>query len=517
MASVRRSWFDRVWNTFVDDGHDPEGPFDYVARSSLWRGDVRLPSGVRVVASLYDGGDEIGGNAAGLLAATSGDWGNRAAQMAVSIPAGGHSLRLALGRSAYDARVTSLPSEYDEPVDPGVVALSPGDASIRYGVARLEWLPSSGPEGFYAGVEVVEQTLRAGGVAAAAPREVSAGMAPGDNRGVSGWVGQRTTLRPNVDLEGGVRVQVGSKVSGLGDLRIGPHIAVRLQPRPDTYLTVAGRRSLQHLQQVGPAGKRFGGGHSFGHAWTLGGPSSPALTTDILSAGIERRLDGSLWLGLNTWVRRVTGMTVSDPSAGPFETSRVRWVAAENRAAGVELQLRRWVGPVTGSATYSLGRSELTTDGASFPSPADRRHAFDLVLGWQAGPTLRLLGSLRAHSGSPYTRELPHPCADPLRLPDTCVTSNDWIYRGPAGAGRGPGYASVDLGVDWGRRYAAWGWGLSLRLNNVSGRSNRGGYRRTDCAEGIGPSTCVHGMAARDVFYELLPGPLPIVSARVWF
>ena len=516
LFSGRRSWFDRIWNTFVDDGHDPEGPFDYVARSSFWRGDVKFDSGVSLGASLYDGGDELGGNAAGLLAETSGAWGNRVSQLALSIPRRGHALRIVAGQSAYEAHVGQTTTRV-EPVDPGVVVLRPADSRIRYRTIRMDWTPSGGAEGTSVGIEAVRQSLAATGAAATRSTDFLAGEGNAANDAVSAWVSHRRSVLGDVDVEGGLRAQIGSEVRGAGAVRLSPHIAVRVQPAPNTYLSVAARRSIQHLQQVAPAGAKFGGGHTFGHAWSLAGPATPVVETDILTAGVERRLEGSVWLALNGWFRRVDGMTVQDPTAGPYRTAPVEWVSGENRATGAELQLRRWVGPVTGSATYSWVRSIRRAKGIDYASPADRTHAFDAMVAWRARPTLRWTGSFRAWSGAPYRRVLSHPCLDSLGRTDDCDQPDPWAYRGPAGDLRSPSFASLDLGLDWARRNPSWGWGLSLRVNNVLGRSNLGGYRRTECPAGADAPTCVHGSAPKDVFYHLLPGPLPLATARVWF
>ncbi len=524
LVSGRRSWFDRIWNTFVDDGFDPEGPFDYRAGSSLWRLDAALGDDLLLEGSVYRGGDALGGNAAALIAESQGEWGSALEQLALSWSRPGRGYRVLLGHSRYEAEVARTDAGGIEPVDPDVVVLQEGRTDIGYARIGFESAPTRGL-GVSFGAEVVRQTLAAAGVARAAASgsrlaAVGAGSLGAEDASAlnaSVWASHRARPLPWLEIEGGLRADGGPSVPNWESLRVAPHLAVRATLDSGVTLSLAGRRSMQLLQQIDAAGTPFGAGQTFGHAWTLAGTDTPLLTTDVFTAGVERPVGWSTWISGHLWFRHTSGMTVRNPDVGAVLVAPVAWTAGENRAFGVELLARRPIGPVTGHLSYSWLRSRDEASGRRYPSPAERTHAVSAVLHWAVGAGLNASAAFRAHSGAPFTRVLDDPCLDDLGRTDACAAPGPYQLRGAAGAARGPSYHSLDVGLDWVRRRSTWGWGVSARLRNALGIDNFGGYRGTDCQSEVDRGRCIGGMGGIDRFQRLIGFPLPTVGLRVWF
>ena len=517
LVSGRQTWYDRVWNGLATDRYDPEGPFDYRAGSSLLRLDAALGDQREVVYGRYRGSDRLDGNAGMLITGTTGAWGNATDQLTLTTPLLGRAARVVVGRSDYDASVEESGAAFVPPVDPSVVVLRPGSTRIRYRKAAIE-LPYRGTSGGAGGVELTTQSLAAAGSAEAEFQGGAGSVAPstGGATVASAWGSYRAAPTDRFEVELGARFDTGPTPARYGSVRLAPHLAVRHTTSPSLYLSVSARRSYQYLRRVAPAGTPFGSGHTFGHAWAVSSSDVPPLRTDLFSAGFEHSAAHGWWLSGTAWVRRASGAPVLDPAPGARIDAPVAWVAGQNRASGLELQLRRLAGPVTGHVSYGWLRSTNRVGSVEVPAPAERPHALDALITWSVRPTLRLGGSFVAYAGAPYTRRLTDSCVDDLGRIDGCATPPLTTF-GPAGRHRTPGFATLDVSVDWVRRRETWGWGVSGHVYNVLGLRQTGAYRSTECPGALTPTQCAGSPFASDRFYALPSFVFPMVTFRAWF
>ena len=206
-------------------------------------------------------------------------------------------------------------------------------------------------------------------------------------------------------------------------------------------------------------------------------------------------------------------MAVPDPQPGQLTKTRPITVNARNHAIGLELGLRRIVGRVTASLSYTLGRSMLRADGLRFPSPADRRHALDGTVLFRLRPAVRLGAAFTAATGAPFSRFMLRETRDSLSQDSVRVA--DWI-EAPMAA-RTPAYAALDLLFDWEGSLGGARIGAFLQVRNALNRSNAvtylGSYR--PCTA-VPPRVRQGSPGVCDEFDRGIP-LLPLAGVRIAF
>jgi hypothetical protein len=146
--------------------------------------------------------------------------------------------------------------------------------------------------------------------------------------------------------------------------------------------------------------------------------------------------------------------------------------------------------------------------GVDFPAPQDQRHALDAAVAVRLA-RWRLGAAATATSGTPFTRYAAGTAA--CDAAGACAGWDRLPVSGPPGAGRAPGYASVDLLAEWGARVRRVEAAVYLQLYNVLGADNPSTYVRTCTA--CGGSA---GGASGDRFLPGIPR-LPLLGARLAF
>jgi hypothetical protein len=311
------------------------------------------------------------------------------------------------------------------------------------------------------------------------------------------------------------------------------NLAPKLSARatiPGTHLTFTGavQRSWQYTQALAPAGPSIGPDLYVTDVWLLAGDTVPALRADIATIGTETWLGTGWSAAVNLFVRHTTGMAVPEPAFGPLNNQRPIFVSAVNHANGAEVSVRRLVGRWTASAAYTYGHSSLRAQsgypfGARYvyPSPADRRHSVDLTLMTHLGQAWRVGGAFTAATGAPYSRFLLGlaPC-DTTGVPRTCTpTDTAALQIEQPNAERGPGYASLDLLLDWSLvTRSGLHLGAYLQVRNVLNRANAVTYTGSieQCAAAHPPTLVVARAGICDQFSRGVP-VLPMAGLRVSF
>jgi hypothetical protein len=319
------------------------------------------------------------------------------------------------------------------------------------------------------------------------------------------WGERLWSAGERVGVRAGLRAELSEPPLDEARLRWSPRLSVRFAPIPEVALSAGAGRVFQYTQAIAPGGLYLASLSST-DVWVLAGPETPALRADIATAGLEAWLAPGRAVAINGFARRSTGVAASDPRPGRVY-DRSAWVFATNAARGLEVSVRQLTGRVTGSAAYSLSRSDNTAVGLRYPAASDRRHVLSATTMVRATSSLRAGAGFTAAAGVPFTRVVDsvdecalEPGCDPQQLPWLSVPN----------AARAPAFASLDLFIDWSRRVRGFDIGAYAQLRNALGRDNATIY--TADPAGCLPAGCEGDL--RSEFERGVPR-MPVVGVRV--
>jgi hypothetical protein len=310
--------------------------------------------------------------------------------------------------------------------------------------------------------------------------------------------------------EVGVRAEAGARAMQRGRVAVLPRATVRAQLGDQTTASAAYGRTWQYMQALTPVGTTPVGGFASDFLWLLAGDTIPALRSDIVTVGVERWLQDQWIIAINTYGRRVSGLTIPDPRSGEL-VDRPLFVTARNDAHGVELSLRRLTGRWTGSAAYTLSWSSITHADHTFAAPMDQRHSFDATVAGRLGRSWSVGAAYTGASGTPYTHryEVEIAC-------DTACRVTAPGRQGEPNAARRRAHHSLDLNVEWMRRMRSWQLETFVQVRNVLRNDNQGRYVRQEvsCYAQCGTPQAL--VIEREEFLPSLP-IVPLIGARISF
>ena len=488
--------------------------------------DADLGGGLGLEASSLWSQDGMRSGVPDLLRDTRGRWGNLLGRVSIIGPPGRNRARLTLGVSRFDGRLN--------PTAPTVTTDdSPSHAPTRNTVsvvtAGVEIAPTDGgarPPWAVGG----ELTLQRLSYAGRYPRPYPVAVLAESLRlrqayhAVAVWGERRWPMGRHGAVETGLRAEVRGRLQNLATIGLAPRLAARLTPGGNRFtLSAAVARSWQYTQALAPTGPSVGPDLYVTDVWLLAGDTIPAVRADIGTLGGEVWLGGG-WIGtLHGYLRRSEGVAVPEPAPGPLNGQRPVFVEAVNQARGVEVSLRRIVGWWTASVSYAFAKSDLTARAQTvgltytYPSPADRRHAFDATVMARLSSGLRLGAAATVASGAPFSRFLLGAACDSTQAGCSTQDTAALFIEAPNGE-RAPAYASLDLLADWSREWRRVRVGAFLQLRNVLLRSNAVTYTGSleQCTAERPPELMVARPGVCDRFERGI-GLLPLVGLRVAF
>ena len=419
VLGVRRSYVDAATRLAQLAGGDSATYVPYAFLDLTARGDVRLGARTGIEASALWAQDNVSGGVRNLLRPTRGHWGNQLARTTLEHGLGKVRTRTSLGVTRFDGLINPpapvQTSGLDGvPVTQGSGTVVPEHGSTRNGLTVLtagtEVAQAAGPRrpSWAAGAQLVGYRQSYGGQF---PRPYPVAvildtlflnetlLIPGV------WGEHRWVAASHFALETGARVEFPNHARNAPVLAAAPRVTSRYTLLDGRATVSAGyARSWQYTQALAPAGPSVGPDLYVTDVWLLAGDTIPAIRADVATLGSEVSL-GLGWVVSGTaYLRHSTGVAVPEPSPGVLSDRRPIFVAATNRARGLELGLRRVVGRITASLSYTQSRSTLTTGTFEFPSPADRRHIVDATAMYRATPGLRFGAALTAATGAPFSR-----------------------------------------------------------------------------------------------------------------
>lgn len=523
VADGRGGWMVAARRTYLDwlssgigkafDIEDAAIPFRFTDVTA--RLDYPLPGDAALEVSALWEEDRLTGDVPDVVHGSRVAWGNLGVQATVSADLGAVRARHTLGFTGYGVDVDSIPegpSRFNEG------PLGEIHHDIRYWMARGELSPRRAGGAWSVGYDVVHQGARADGETPAmylhyrTTEEDTLSMRD-DLTTVGAWVDRRWELRA-LEVDAGLRAEAGTAVENGGGVRLSPSVLARVRVAEGLTMTAAAGRSWQYTQMLTPIG-HFRPDFPSGHLWLLAGDEVPALRSDVLSLGGELWIAGEWLVSATGYLRASDGVVIPDPRPG-ITLGRPLFVAVEERGRGLELGLRRLKGRVTGSAAYTLGSAEQRLDDLVFPTRADRRHLVDVTALARLGGGVRLGAAYTYATGSPYTRVTHFGETEEGERVGVLGRPNEHRMRS---------YASLDVMVDWMKRFDRWGVGAYLQLRNALDRENTANYESTTifCPHGAEPTgpdrtECRDGSTPRafDQFLFGLPR-FPLLGFRLEF
>lgn len=524
MVAARRTYVDLLTRAWEDLGiaDDVHIPYDFSDLSG--RVDLPVFSGVRLEASGLAEHDRLRGDIPGMLERNHGRWGNRAGRVTLAALLGGVELQATVGatrfatmlyedtlRSPEDARFAD-PEEFTR--GPATLATLESEIDHDLLAVRLAPVAPGGRVRWAAGAGTIRDVIRYDGplsltgqglprLSATPDGESRFVLFPTELRYHVAWGEWRVAPVDPLEIQLGLRFEIGDSMPNVGEVRSAPRVALRWHPVPALGLSAGWARSYQYTQAIGATGGPVGPQLHVGNLWLVAG-IYPVLRSEIVTAGAEGWLAEGWLLTANLYRRTSDGITEPDPREGPLpDPERRLHVLGENEARGAELSLRKLAGRWTASLGYAYGESEMRVDTSfRYPSSADVRHSMDATASLRWSERLRVGGAFSYSSGVPYTR----------------IVAGDPPVLGPANGHRTPAYASLDLLVDHSTRIRAWDVNLYLQLRNTLGRDNRvtysGSYETCDGDDVLAGTPCDGLRRVHDDFDAGLPR-LPLIGARV--
>jgi hypothetical protein len=324
---------------------------------------------------------------------------------------------------------------------------------------------------------------------------------------VAAWAERRGRLAGALEIEGGIRVETGDPIAG-GAVRVAPRLRARLRREGSPVsVSAAYGRAWQYVQSVARTDVLRTGLRA-NEILVQAGDDVPALRSDMVTVGAEAWAGGVWLIGATGWLRESSGLLLPDPTPGVIDEVR-RLEPAHGSARGLELSLRRLEGRVRGFANYALSRSRHRVGQLEFDASEDRRHVANIGVVADALPSLMLGATVRALSGSPYTRIT---LIDTDCEPSLFCSSQPVLVGSPSGQ-RSPGWSSIDLMAEWSHSFGDWSVSVYGQLRNAAGSANATTYHSSClCVNGDVAS----GASMSDRFDRGLPR-LPILGLRARF
>jgi Carboxypeptidase regulatory-like domain/TonB dependent receptor-like, beta-barrel len=534
MVAARRSYIDGVSSAVasVDDRLMRRVPYAFA--DVVGRFDWALGPGRSLELSGLWQEDRLRGDIPEVLRGNRGVAGNRMGRATLVTRVGAVDVRSTVGTSVSALGVDTLEQVFGGDTPPDLPATN---ASHRYSTVKIELAPAgrSVRPSWNAGVELVLEQVRYDG-ARMQRSEIPLGsdLAARGIAGTAGdalapllmnrlevaqgsartalWVERNSVLGDHVTVQGGLRVESGSRLANAGVVRLAPRISVRYGTASDRLIVSAGlARFYQYTQQVG-AMDAVRSGLRASELWVMASDTIPAIATDIATLGTEYWL-GNAWLGsINVFGRQSRGVVSPDPRPG-YLGDPLSLVGATTRARGMEVSLRKLAGIWTWSGAYSYTRSTTKAGRYEFASSAERRHVLNLASAVRVARSLRVSAAFTAASGAPFTRVVlaRYGCD----LNQHCTQAGPTRIEAP-NAERGPPYSNLNVGLGWSRAYRGWALDIYLQVQNALGQSRPVTYNSSCQCMAAGADPWTGSPEPVDAFEARMPR-VPVVGVRVSF
>jgi outer membrane cobalamin receptor len=272
-------------------------------------------------------------------------------------------------------------------------------------------------------------------------------------------------------LKGGLR---GTYFSRGSFWRLSPRLSAEYDLTPSVRLQAAYGRYNQFLTlETSQLFTAF-------DTWLMADEGVPPSSGDQFAVGVNAAIGDAWRLEVEGYGRTMNGLFEQDPrltdNAGVPYPERFRF--GDGRAYGTEVLLRRQEGPITGTLSYTLSRTErrfpnVNTNEAGEPQyyvpKFDRTHSLTLTTNYRLTDAWRLTSTFNYNTGQAYTNP-----AYRYVVNDPTQSSNEGrvVYVSPFNGDRQPAYHRLDLGVTRSGRLFGAEYDLQVQVINAYSRRN---------------------------------------------
>lgn len=254
--------------------------------------------------------------------------------------------------------------------------------------------------------------------------------------------------------------------------------------------------------------------------WRPAGTYIKPGTADQIAAGINRNFkDGEWQLSVETYYKSMRDLVDYKNGAQPtgVDNIEVDLMTGRGRSYGLEVQLDKKVGALTGWIAYTYSRSELQVDlgatpdewisyGNWYSAAQDKPHDLAIVAAWAATPRVSVSGSFIYQTGKPYTYPEAKSEFENILYPYSLTRNN----------ARTPAYHRLDLSVDVkmpNKKKHEWEGSWNFGVYNAYGRKNAFSIYFEEVFDDNGNSTGETKATQLSIFAN----PIPMITYNLEF
>ena len=213
--------------------------------------------------------------------------------------------------------------------------------------------------------------------------------------------------------------------------------------------------------------------------WRPAGTYIDPGTADQVAFGVNRNFkDGEWQLSVETYYKSMRDLVDYKNGAQPtgVDNIEVDLMTGRGRSYGLEMQLDKKVGALTGWIAYTYSRSELQVDmgatpdewinlGQWYSAAQDKPHDVAVVAAWAASKNVSFSGSFIYQTGKPYTYPEARSEFEGILYPFSLTRNNS----------RTPAYHRLDVSMDVkvpSKKERNWESSWNMGVYNLYGRNN---------------------------------------------
>jgi outer membrane receptor protein involved in Fe transport len=200
---------------------------------------------------------------------------------------------------------------------------------------------------------------------------------------------------------------------------------------------------------------------------------------DQVAVGVNRNFkEGEYQLSVETYYKSMRNLVDYKNGAQPtgVDNIEVDLMTGRGRSYGVEVQLDKKIGALTGWIAYTYSRSQLQVDlgatpdewinlGQWYSAAQDKPHDLAIVAAWAAAKNISISGSFIYQTGKPYTYPEARSVYEGILYPFSLTRNNS----------RTPAYHRLDLSMDLkvpNKKEREWQSSWNVGVYNLYGRNN---------------------------------------------
>ncbi len=295
---------------------------------------------------------------------------------------------------------------------------------------------------------------------------------------VNAYIEDDWRITDHLRINGGLHASLFN-IGGKVKWGISPRVSVSWHPVEAFALKGAYTRTVQYVHQLSQSYLSLPTDQ-----WIpVTGDFKPQTADKISVGGYWQSADGG-WSasveGYWKWMHNLLDYRDEYYLRPPLEMWDARLTSGRGSAKGIDFELRKLTGKVTGQVSYSLGRVDRTfadkNGGRTYPARSDHRHTINVVVNWHVSDKVQLNAAWTGHSGNRFTL-LPQRWEAPEFSGAQGYYPGDAPLRTTVNNYQLPFYHRLDLSCTVRNSRGYWTFGLYNAYNHMNVVAVRGGYR----------------------------------------